>query len=384
MRHSTLYTLLFATAICVVCGIAVSSAFVALEERQLINAALDKKKKVLEAAGLTAVGDDPTTERIDELFENIDIVAVELATGNESVEIDAENYNQRRAALDPATSTEAPPNRSAIKRIPNYAQVFKVKEGDQVSMYVLPIEGLGLWGTLYGFLAVEEDFSTVRGITYYQHKETPGLGGEVDNPRWKSLWPGRKALDDQGQPVLTVIKGQAGSPEEDAHRVDGLSGATITSRGITNMLEFWLGEHGFGPYFEKQREARPPSRDLSPTIHTQPSHGLDERAPLGTLLLEPHAPALGDDVVLAAPTGGSGSPHRLHMSPALEVVEERIDRRLAHGEQPSGVRLQRLHQLVSVHLPAMEHGQHCQRRGAAHPLPFQRHIISLSYILRDT
>jgi Na+-transporting NADH:ubiquinone oxidoreductase subunit C len=121
-------------------------------------------------------------------------------------------------------------------------------------MIVLPIEGYGLWSTLYGFLAVEADTTTVRGITYYQHGETPGLGGEVDNPAWRAAWIGRKAFDQDFEPAIQVIKGQAGRPEQDPHHVDGLTGATITSRGVTNMMRFWLGPDGFGPYLARFRE----------------------------------------------------------------------------------------------------------------------------------
>ena len=85
-------------------------------------------------------------------------------------------------------------------------------------------------------------------MTYYEHKETPGLGGEVDNPRWKNLWSGRKVFGSNDTPVIEVARGSAGSPEEDPHRVDGLAGATMTRRGVTNMMRFWLDENGFKPY----------------------------------------------------------------------------------------------------------------------------------------
>lgn len=249
MRHNTAYTIIFATIICVACGVLVSSAAVSLKDRQKFNAELDKKKKVLEAAGLTD-GEPLTPERVDELFANIEIVGVDLQTG-ETVEDLPADYDQLKAAADPATSFEAPANRSAIKRLPNVAQIFEVKKEDgSLDMYVLPIEGLGLWGTLYGFLALDADLNTVRGITYYQHKETPGLGGEVDNPRWKAGWTGRKVYGDDGDVELSVIKGQAGPPENAPYKVDGLSGATITSNGVTYMIDFWLGENGFGPFLE--------------------------------------------------------------------------------------------------------------------------------------
>ena len=97
-----------------------------------------------------------------------------------------------------------------------------------IESLVLPIEGYGLWKFLYGFIAIEDDLNTVRGITFYEHGETPGLGGEVDNPRWKARWVGQKVFGDDGEPKIEVIKGFAPPPAEAPYEVDGLSGATIT------------------------------------------------------------------------------------------------------------------------------------------------------------
>jgi len=113
-----------------------------------------------------------------------------------------------------------------------------------------------MWGTVYGFLAVDKDGTTVRGLTFYDQKETPGLGGEIGNPKWQALWQGRKAFDENWNPKLTVIKGPAGTPADDPHRVDGLSGATITSNGVSRLMAFWLSKEGFGPYLRKLREGQ--------------------------------------------------------------------------------------------------------------------------------
>ena len=252
-RQATGYTLLFATAICIVCGILVSSFAVSLEELQDENAALDKQKRVLEAVGLLEPGEAIDAAQVAERFGPIEPVLVDLVSGG-AVDGDTATFDQQRRAKDPATSTEAPQNPAKVKRVPDHALLYEVRGDDgELEMVVLPIEGLGLWGTLYGFLALDADTTTVRGITYYLHKETPGLGGEVDNPRWKNRWPGRRAFDEDGLLRLEVIKGQANSPEQDPYRVDGLSGATITSRGVTNMLHFWLGENGFEPYLNRIR-----------------------------------------------------------------------------------------------------------------------------------
>ncbi len=251
------YIMMFAAIICVVCGVVVSTAAVSWASAQKVNAALDKQKNVLQAAGLIEPGQAVTAEEVTSLFENIDAVAYDLETKTEDPDFDLTGYDQRKASRDPATSQAAPPNRAAIQRVPHYAQVFKVRGDDgNLETVVLPIEGLGLWGTLFGFLAVDPSDLSIAGITYYEHKETPGLGGEVDNPRWKALWPGRKIYDGD-EVAIEVIKGQAGPPAEDPYEVDGLSGATITSRGVTNMLDFWLGEDAYGPYLQQlaQREA---------------------------------------------------------------------------------------------------------------------------------
>jgi Na+-transporting NADH:ubiquinone oxidoreductase subunit C len=112
---------------------------------------------------------------------------------------------------------------------------------------------MGLWSILYGYLALDTDLTTIRGITFYEQGETAGLGGEVENPRWKALWPGRRAFDERGNVKIQVKKGVAGPPAEDPYQVDGLSGATLTSRGVTNMIRFWLGPDGFGPFIAQLR-----------------------------------------------------------------------------------------------------------------------------------
>jgi len=256
MRHSGRYTLLFAAAVCVVFAVMVSSAAVLLEDEQAANKALDRRRQVVEAAGLIEPGATPAPEEVERLLANAEPVLVDLETGRE-VEGDPETYDQQRAKRDPARSFAAPENRSRILRMPAQAVVYKFyDQAGELDTIVLPIEGYGLWGTLYGYLGLEADTRTVRGITFYDHKETPGLGGEVDNPRWKDLWAGRAVYDESWNPVIEVIKGAAGPPGQDPYEVDGLSGATLTSRGVSNMLRFWLGPEAFGPYLEGLREGR--------------------------------------------------------------------------------------------------------------------------------
>jgi Na+-transporting NADH:ubiquinone oxidoreductase subunit C len=167
--------------------------------------------------------------------------------------MDPGTYDQRKATKDPSLSTAAPANNAGLTRVPAKAVVYQRVENDEIQSLILPIEGKGLWSTLYGFIALAPDTTTIQGITFYEHGETPGLGGEVDNPSWKALWVGRKAYDGDFEPAIEVIKGVAGSASEDPYRVDGLSGSTLTSRGVTNLVQFWLGENGFDPYLEGLR-----------------------------------------------------------------------------------------------------------------------------------
>jgi len=253
-QYSNPYIIGFATAICLVCSIVVSTAAVALRERQDRNKVLDRQIKVLIVAGVLEEGESATAEEIERLFEgNIRTRVVDLASGEYDDSIDPQTYDQRRASKDPALSSSAPANNAGLTRVPTKASVYQRVEDDEIQSLILPIEGKGLWSTLYGFIALAPDTTTIQGITFYEHGETPGLGGEVDNPSWKALWVGRRAFDDSWQPAVEVIKGVAGPAAEDPYRIDGLSGSTLTSRGVTNLVQFWLGENGFDPYLERLR-----------------------------------------------------------------------------------------------------------------------------------
>ena len=257
MQGSVGYNLGFAAVVCFVCAIVVSTSAVSLADRQNRNATLDKQNNVLVAAGLAAEDESLDAPEVARRFEPIAQVVIDLATGEIAADVDPGTFDQRVASIDVAQSRPAPDNLARIMRLPNYALVYEIRDADDgLEMVVLPIEGLGLWGTLYGFVALESDLRTIRGLTFYEHKETPGLGGEVDNPRWKALWTGRLAFDDALAPAIQVVKGPAGPVTDAPYSVDGLSGATITSRGVTNLLQFWLGPEGFGRYLTRLRAER--------------------------------------------------------------------------------------------------------------------------------
>lgn len=244
-------TLLVAFLVCVVCGVVVATAAVSLRPVQNENKLIDKRMNILLAAGMYDASQD-----VNEQFKSIERKFVGIESGD-YVEM-PESYDQRTAAKDPAQS-ERLSGDVDIAGIKNQAEVAEVylARGDngELSRIILPVHGYGLWSTLYGFLALEPDANTVAGLGFYEHGETPGLGGEVDNPKWKALWEGKKLYGDQGEVEIQVIKGTVESNTPNAeHKVDGLAGATLTSKGVSNLLRFWVGENGFGPYLKRMRQ----------------------------------------------------------------------------------------------------------------------------------
>lgn len=258
--HSTRYTIAFAAAVCVVCAALVAVSAVGLRERQTTNQLLYRQKNVLLAAGLVKPDEGLSDRQLLDVFDRrirVRLIALPGGTMAPASLADPKTYNQRKARSDPAASHAVPPNAAQIARVPDLGAVYFVVDAENrghIEQIVIPVEGVGMWGTLYGFLAIDRDTTTIRGLTYYDQKETPGLGGEAGNPRWQALWRGRKAYDANWEPRIVVIKGVAGAPAQDPHRVDGLSGATITSSAITRMMQFWLGREGYGPFLARFRE----------------------------------------------------------------------------------------------------------------------------------
>ncbi len=243
-RFSKVLTVAF--ALCIVCSVIVSTAAVMLKPAQEANQALDRKRNILAAAGMLEEG-----KSVEEQFAQIDTRIVDLRTGRFSDEVDVSSYDQRAASKDPSMSDRLPgaEDPAKILRREHYATIYLAETADgEIDKIILPVHGYGLWGQLYGFIALESDGNTVAGLGFYEHKETPGLGGEVDNPRWKNLWPGKQVYAD-GEVAIEVMKGAVipGSPKAD-YQVDGLAGATLTTRGVSNLVQYWLGENGFEPF----------------------------------------------------------------------------------------------------------------------------------------
>lgn len=230
------YVLGFAVGLCVVISTALSLTAGALKDKQDAAEEFDRQKNVLLAAGLIKPDDHRARAEMEQLYrDRVQERVFDVATG-ETGKLEPEEFKKLR---------------DADKKAYRLIAVTKDAAGKDDAL-VVPISGPGLWSILFGFLALEADGQHVRGLTFYKHGETPGLGGECENPEWTAKWVGKSIVDDAGKLVSIVVKkGHVDPtvPREKEHMVDGLSGATITSNGITTFLKHDL--EGYRPLLEK-------------------------------------------------------------------------------------------------------------------------------------
>ena len=253
-------TLQVALGICLVCSLLVSTAAVSLSTRQQRNKRIDQISNILVAGGLYSEDID-----VEQTYnENIVPVMIDMESGEKVGEdqfddiLNPEDFDIKAVAEHPLYGQDIPADLDLanIGRRPKIMLVYLVKQNGEITNVILPIYGKGLWSTLYGFLALEKDLKTISGITFYEHGETPGLGGEVDNPAWKANWNGKQAFDEDGNVRISVIKGRVDRSRAEAkYQVDGLSGATITARGVDQLVKYWLGENGYGVLLSTLHEA---------------------------------------------------------------------------------------------------------------------------------
>jgi Na+-transporting NADH:ubiquinone oxidoreductase subunit C len=245
-------TVAVVVAVCLVCSIIVSGAAVGLRELQQTNAALDKQSNILAAAGL--LGEAKTKKDIATIYDaKVKERFVNLQTGEyvaNPAEGETKPYDMYgRVAKAEGTSTKVEGSPAGFSSRANVASVYLIKDDEgAISRIILPVHGSGLWDLMYGFLALDNDGHTIRELIFYQHKETPGLGGEIQNPEWQAKWDG-KQLFSNGNVAIEVNKGDN---RDDQYAVDALSGATLTSNGVENTLQYWASDNGYGNYLKKQ------------------------------------------------------------------------------------------------------------------------------------
>ena len=237
-----------------VCSALVAGAAVGLRPMQEANRTLDQKKNILYAAGLFDSG-----KSIEEMFTPIETRVVELATGNFVPEeiINPQTFKQTKAAFTDkfGRGLTGEEDIAKLKRLEKYSVVYLVKNGDKTEQVILPVRGKGLWSTMYAYVALDADMSTIRGVSFYEHGETPGLGGEIENKSWQKGWQEKQVYTDTGEMALDFAKGKSTATGDAArYEIDGLSGATLTTNGVANLMEFWFGDHGFKPFITAMKK----------------------------------------------------------------------------------------------------------------------------------
>jgi len=242
-----------------VCSALVAGTAVGLRPMQEANRLQDQKKNILYAAGLFEKG-----KSVDELFASIETRVVDLETGQYVPEeqIDPQSYDQSRAALTASGGRllKGDEDPAGLHRLEKYSLVYLVNKGGKLSQIVLPVRGKGLWSTMYAYVAIDSDLTTIRGVSFYEHGETPGLGGEIENRKWQDGWQGKKLYTPGDVMELRVVKGKADTSGDQApYQIDGLSGATLTAHGVSRLMEFWFGDHGFKPYFSQLKNEENPN-----------------------------------------------------------------------------------------------------------------------------
>jgi len=257
-NETTGKTIAITLGVCLVCSILVSTATVTLRTLQKKNQIRDRLKNILIAGDLLE-----EDSRIEKIYnQKIKSQWIDLSSGEAipeeklDQEIDLQNVDVIELARHPKFGKPIPKAQdiAQIKTMPGIMKIYKVIEQDTITKIVLPVYGKGLWSTMFGFLALQSDLRSIAALTFYEHGETPGLGGEVDNPNWKALWTGKQAFDEMGNLKIEVIKGKVDrlSPHS-KYQVDGLTGSTLTTRGVNNLIRFWLGDQGYGTFLKKIR-----------------------------------------------------------------------------------------------------------------------------------
>lgn len=217
---------LFAAVMCLLVGFFLTFAAEALKERQEANILLDQQKNILKALGLVQGG---------------------KMSGSEVQSL----YAQKVSNEFVSSTGELHPKKESENDLP----VYVIKENGNVTKYAFPFEAYGLWSWVYGYFALEGDGETVAGITVYKHGETPGLGGEVEKDWWQNQFKNKKIVDNSGKFVsVGVVKGKVNELIPQANRgnyVDGISGATLTSKGMEKYLAIDLQK--YEPFSKKLR-----------------------------------------------------------------------------------------------------------------------------------
>lgn len=242
-NDSRIKTLGIAFLVALVSAITVSVTAVTLAPRQQAHVAAARAANL--AAMIAAL---PGLEDIlrEAEAETLEMVIVDLTTGQIDLTMDPAAYDYLAAQTDPNQSSTLLPgdDPAGIGLRPNFAPAYMLRGTDELALLVLPVYGRGYQSTLRAYLALRGDLKTIAALSIYEQGETPGLGSRITDPSWLARWAGKQAAEDGGEITISVVRGTAAT----ANEIDGISGATRSTTGVANLISFWLGPNGYGPF----------------------------------------------------------------------------------------------------------------------------------------
>ncbi len=244
-KDSVLGTFVIIISFCLVCSVLVSSAVVALDPFKVAAIANDRQVNILKVSGFDVEGSvaDTYAKHIEAHLLDVDAGVLADDAVNAS-EIDGYNFASLAKKPETSVAIAADHDRAGIRSHSKYMPIYFSKdENGNVVRVILPFYGQALWSTVYGYVAIDPvDGNTIKAVTFYSHGETPGLGGEIENPRWQAFWVDKKINDATGAYKFRITKNADHQGEGKDFEIDALSGATLTSNGVNNTAAYWLGD----------------------------------------------------------------------------------------------------------------------------------------------
>lgn len=250
--------------VALVCSLIVSVAAISLRPYQLAHQLLTRAQHIVTLAGLMPANPDTLSEKeIIDIFLQLDARVIDIDQGKFNQNLNPITFDQRKAASDPERSVAIPAELDVARlgRRSRFATVYLCWDDQQLKRIIFPMHGQGMWSMMYGYLALQPDLNTITSMSFYEQGETPGLGTQIQLPEWQEKWRGRQLRDENGRWRFRIAAGNVTTDSPAArYEVDALSGATITANGVTNLVKYWFGEHGFQPFITQLRKS-PPSPD---------------------------------------------------------------------------------------------------------------------------
>jgi Na+-transporting NADH:ubiquinone oxidoreductase subunit C len=224
VRQSNGYIIMYATMLTVVCGVLLAVASEGLKPLQQANVELDEKRSILSSVFTLQKGDDVAAIYEKRVKAYVVDAQGKVVEGKKAEEVDiVEEYKK-----------------PADQRLLPVYEIVSENDPNTIDSYVLPVYGYGLWDNIWGFVALDKDLNTVKGVRYEHAGETPGLGARIATEEVQQRYVGKKISDGSQIIAVQMMKGEGNDYSDSPHKVDGLSGATITAKGLNNMLTEYL------------------------------------------------------------------------------------------------------------------------------------------------